>query len=132
MSVDTIGNFLTTIRNAVERSKRSVSVPYSSMVLRISEVLKREGFIRDFSVIQEEGCSFKTLQVFLKYMDGESVIHEIDRVSTPGRRMYEGASKLRRVVSGLGVAIVTTSVGIMTDKEARQRGIGGEVLCTVW
>lgn len=132
MSVDTIGNFLTTLRNAVERSKRSVSVPYTSMIFRISDVLKREGFIRDFSIIQEEGCAYKTLQIFLKYVDGESVIHEIDRVSTPGRRLYENASKLRRVVGGLGVAIVTTSFGVMTDKEARQRGIGGEILCTVW
>ncbi len=132
MSVDTIGNFLTSIRNAIARSKRWVEVPHSRINSQIAEILKSEGFIKDFAVVQGEEIFRKTLKVYLKYVDNESVIHEIDRASTPGRRVYEGAAKLRRVVGGLGVAIVTTSSGLMTDKEARQRGVGGEVLCTVW
>ena len=132
MSVDTIGNFLTSIRNAIARSKRFVEIPHSHINSQIAEILKNEGFIKDFAVVQGEESFRKQLKIYLKYVEGESVIHEIDRASTPGRRVYEGASKLRRVVGGLGVAIVTTSSGLMTDKEARERGIGGEVLCTVW
>ncbi|HBL98452.1 TPA: 30S ribosomal protein S8 [Candidatus Dependentiae bacterium] len=132
MSIDTIGNFLTSVRNAIARSKQWVEVPYSRINAQIAEILKSEGFVKDFAIMQREESFRKQLRVYLKYVDGESVIHEIDRASTPGRRVYEGASKLRRVVGGLGVAIVTTSSGLMTDKEARQRKVGGEVLCTVW
>lgn len=131
MSVDTIGDFLTTIRNAVARSQRSVSVPYSRMKQQIADILKREGFVRDVQVQQLDGGKTE-LRLLLKYVDGESVIHAIDRVSTPGRRIYEGTSRMPHVVGGLGIAIVTTSRGVLTDKEARQHAIGGEVICTVW
>lgn len=132
MSVDTMGDFLTVVRNAIARSKRSVDFPYSQLVHQVAELLKREGYVRDCAIEQKEGAARDTLRVFLKYVDGESVIHEIDRVSTPGRRVYEGVTSMRHVAGGLGVAVVTTSSGLMTDKEARQRGVGGEVLCVVW
>lgn len=131
MSIDTIGDFLTVIRNAVARSRGSVVAPYSRLKHRIAELLKNEGFIRDFA-IEDTPEGHRRLKVFLKYVNGEAVIHEISRVSSPGQRVYEGASQLRRVVGGLGISIVTTSHGIMTDKEARQRKVGGEVLCMVW
>lgn len=132
MSIDTIGDFLTIIRNAVVRSHRSICVPYSRMRHQIADILKREGFVRDVVVQQEEGAALKSLRVVLKYVDGESVIHEIKRVSSPGCRTYEGVEQMRRVIGGLGIAIITTSQGVLTDKEARQRSVGGEVICTVW
>lgn len=131
MSVDTIGNFLTAIRNAVSRSRRSICVPYSRMKHQIAEILKREGFIRDV-IVQQRDSGKTELCLSLKYVDGESVIHEITRASRPGRRLYEGVSQMEHVVGGLGIAILTTSQGVITDKEARQRVVGGEVLCTVW
>lgn len=131
MSVDSIGNFLTIIRNGVLTAKRSVSAPHSRMKHQIAKILKDEGFIRDFSIEEHENNS-KTLTVHLKYINGESAIHEIIRISKPSRRVYEGVVKLRPVIGGLGVAILTTSKGIMTNKQARQEGVGGEVLCTVW
>lgn len=131
MSVDTLGDFLTIIRNAVARSRGTVSAPYSRLKQQVAEILKKEGFIRDFSLDEStDGC--KKIKLYLKYVDGEAVIHEISRVSRPGQRVYEGSSQLRHVVSGLGISIVTTSSGVMTDKEARQRRVGGEVLCMVW
>jgi small subunit ribosomal protein S8 len=130
MSVDTIGNFLTIIRNGIRASKPHVSAPHSRMRVNIANILKLEGFIGDYA-IEGEGHK-KDIKVFLKYVDGESVVHEISRVSTPGRRKYESAVKLRPVIGGLGVSIVTTNQGVMTNKEAKQRGIGGEVMCSVW
>lgn len=131
MSIDTIGNFLTIIRNAVARSRPTASAPYSRLKQQMAELLKSEGFIRDFA-IEDTPEGHKHIKLFFKYVNGEAVIHEITRVSRPGQRIYEGSSQLRRVVGGLGVSIVTTSHGIMTDKEARQRNVGGEVLCMVW
>lgn len=131
MSIDTIGDFLTIIRNAVARSRGTATAPYSRLKQQMAELLKNEGFIRDFA-IEDTPEGHKRIKLFLKYVNGEAVIHEISRVSRPGQRIYEGSSQLRRVVGGLGVSIVTTSRGIMTDKEARQRNVGGEVLCMVW
>lgn len=131
MSVDSIGDFLTRIRNAVARSHTSVMAPYSKLNHQIAEILKREGYIRDV-VVEQSDKSFQQLKLFLKYVDGESVIHEIKRVSRPGRRMYGNVSHIPRVIGGLGVAIVTTNVGLVTDREARQKSVGGEILCTVW
>jgi small subunit ribosomal protein S8 len=131
MSIDSIGDFLTVMRNGLMVRKRSVSVPYSTMKYNIAKVLKDEGFIKDFK--QEENEDNKqSLTVFLKYIEGESVIHEIRRISTPGRRYYERNTALTSVVGGLGISILTTSSGIMTDKLARAKAIGGEVICHVW
>ncbi len=130
MSIDIIGNFLTIIRNGILASRPSVSVPYSQMKHKIADILKKEGFVKD-AVVMGEGVE-KTIKIFLKYVDGESVIHEITRASKPSRRIYRGAKKLPHVIGGLGIAIVSTSQGIMTNKEARDRSIGGEVVCSVW
>ena len=132
MSVDTVSDFLTIIRNGILASKPSVRAPYSRLKHDIAKILHQEGFIRDFSVENPDNPAQRTLKVQLKYVDGESVIHAIERVSRPGRREYAGVVKLEPVVGGLGISVVTTSRGVMTDKEAKQRGIGGEVICTVW
>jgi small subunit ribosomal protein S8 len=131
MSVDTIGDFLTVIRNGVLASKREVISPYSRLKHEIAQILQDEGFIKDISV-EETEQHHKQLKVFLKYAQGESVIHEITRISTPGRRTYEGVARVKPVIGGLGVTILTTNRGVMTHKKARQLGVGGEILCTVW
>lgn len=128
--MDVIGDFLTIIRNGIAVSRLSVTVPYSKLKNSIVDILKNEGFIKDFSI--EANGAKKTLRIFLKYVDGESVIHEIARVSKPGRRMYRGFSDLKPVVGGLGVSILTTSHGVLTNKQAKARSVGGEVICTVW
>ncbi len=130
MSVDSIGDFLTIIRNGVRVSKLHVHAPYSKLKHQIAQILKDEGFIRDF-LIEQNGPS-KEIKVLLKYGKGESVIHEIKRMSRPGLRVYEGYKTISPVIGGLGIAIVTTSKGLMTDKNARQLTLGGEVICTVW
>lgn len=131
MSVDSIGDFLTIIRNGIMVSKRSVKAPHSLLKLKIAQILKDEGFIKDV-VVDELDAAKKEITIFLKYVKGESVIHEITRMSTPGRRMYVGHSSYKPVIGGLGLSIVTTNQGIMSTKQARQRGVGGEVLCSVW
>jgi small subunit ribosomal protein S8 len=136
MSIDTIGDFLTVIRNGLSRAKPFVVVPYSGLKLAILETLKSEGFIRDYSMFEEDAVK-KYLKIYLKYVDGESVIHEITRISKPGCRMYAqvrtaGKHKIKPVVGGLGVSIVTTNRGVMTHKKARELCVGGEVICTVW
>lgn len=131
MSVDSIGDFLTIIRNGVMASKGYVVAPYSRLKQEIAHILKDEGFIKD-AVIEDLGKNKKHLKLLLKYVGGESVIHEIARVSTPGRRAYKSHALLEPVIGNLGVSILTTSQGVMTNKQARQRGVGGEVLCTVW
>ena len=131
MSIDVVGDFLTVIRNALMVYKRSVVVPSSNFKVSIAQVLKDEGFIRDFVI--EDGENEKSLlKIFLKYVDGNSVINEITRISTPGRRHYEDSKNIKKVVGGLGVSIVSTSNGIMPDRQARKMGIGGEVVCHVW
>lgn len=129
--MDSIGDFLTIIRNGVMASKRQVTAPYSVLKQEIANILKDEGFIKDVAAVEQEGNK-KNLVISLKYVGGESVIHEIDRVSTPGRRVYSSHALLKPVIGNLGISILTTSQGIMTNKQARQRNVGGEVLCTVW
>lgn len=131
MSVDTIGDFLTIIRNGVLASKKEVVTPYSNLKYEIAKLLKDEGFVRDVSV-EDTGRAYKQLKLSLKYEKGESVIHEINRVSTPGRRIYETISSVKPVIGGLGVTILTTHRGIMTNKKARKLNVGGEIICTVW
>lgn len=136
MSVDSIGDFLTIIRNGLMRSKLSVVAPYSRMREAIALILKEEGFIRDYSVL-EDG-PIKKVKIFLKYYSGESVIHEIKRISKPGRRRYakitkkRGFHRLKPVIGGLGLSILTTSHGVISHKKAKKLGVGGEVVCTVW
>jgi len=130
MITDTIGNFLTVIRNGTMVGKPFVVAPYSKICHAITDILKKEGFIRDFSL---DGLGVeKKIKVFLKYVNGESVIHELHRVSTPGKRAYAQARNVSPVIGGLGVAIVTTNLGVLTDKEVRNRHVGGEIICTVW
>ena len=131
MSIDSIGNFLTVIRNGILVSKPFVIAPHVKMYGEISNILKDEGFIRDFSVLTDESGK-KSLKIFLKYVDGESAIHEIDRVSKPSRRFYSGSNEIAPVIGGLGVSILTTSKGVVTNKKAKALGVGGEVICTVW
>lgn len=130
MSIDVIGNFLTIIRNGVMRSKPSVSAPYSKMKHAVADILKEEGFITD--VVIDSVDNRKVLKVILKYVGGESVIHEIKRESTPGRRIYTSSRQIKPVVGNLGMSILTTNKGVVSDKKARQSSLGGEVICTVW
>lgn len=130
MSKDSIGDFLTIIRNGLMRSVAHVQAPYSKLRFDLAEIFKDEGFIKDVLVVEEDNKKF--IKVLLKYVDGESVIHEIKRVSTPGRRSYARAHELKPVIGGLGVSILTTSQGIFTNKKAKEKSIGGEIICTVW
>jgi small subunit ribosomal protein S8 len=126
---DPIADMLTRIRNAQAVAKKTVSMPASKIKSGIAEVLKAEGYIADFGVADSDGKP--TLTIELKYQQGRGVIDRLERVSRPGLRQYRGKDELPRVLSGLGVAIVSTSGGIMTDASARQQGVGGEVLCVV-
>jgi len=129
--MDMIGNFLTCIRNAIQRSKPFVVVPYSRIKHQMADILQSEGFIRNVQVSEDER-QHKQLVVTLRYVDGESAIHAITRISTPGRPVYEGSSNLPSIAGGFGIAILSTNRGIITNKQAREFGIGGEVLCSVW
>ena len=127
---DPIADMLTRIRNGLRASKASVSMPSSKSKVAIATVLKDEGYISGFSV-DGEGAA-KTLEVELKYFQGEPVIEEIDRVSCPSRRVYANREDLPSVRNGLGIALVSTSAGVLTDKAAREQGVGGEIICTVF
>jgi len=129
MSHDLISDFLTIIRNGIMASRPHVVVPFSHFRFDIASILKQEGFIKDVVLIEN---GLKSLKIFFRYVDGESAIHELKRVSTSGRRVYKRFGAFKPVIGGLGVAIVTTSKGVMTDKRARQMAVGGEVICTVW
>jgi small subunit ribosomal protein S8 len=125
---DPIADMLTRIRNAQAMEKVVVHMPSSKVKLSIAQVLKDEGYIEGFSV---KGESKPELEIQLKYYAGRPVIEKIERVSKPGLRIYKGAQDLPKVMNGLGVAIVSTSHGVMTDRKARAQGVGGEVLCVV-
>jgi small subunit ribosomal protein S8 len=126
---DPIADMLTRIRNAQLAEKLSVAMPSSRVKASIAQVLKDEGYIEDFKVREEDGKP--TLEVALKYYAGEPVIEKIERVSRPGLRIYKGRDDIPKIMNGLGIAIVSTSRGVMTDRKARATGIGGEVLCIV-
>ena len=129
---DPIADMLTRIRNANTAKHDTVDVPSSKMKLAIAEILLKEGFIKSFEVI-EEG-NFKTIRITLKYGadKNQRIITGIKRISKPGLRVYAGAEDMPKVLGGLGIAIVSTNKGVMTDKEARALNVGGEVLCFVW
>jgi small subunit ribosomal protein S8 len=126
---DPIADMLTRIRNAQLAEKLSVAMPSSRVKASIAQVLKDEGYIDDFKVSEEAGKS--TLEIALKYYAGAPVIEKIERVSRPGLRIYKGREDIPKIMNGLGIAIVSTSRGVMTDRKARATGIGGEVLCIV-
>jgi len=126
---DPIADMLTRIRNGQAAGKKSVSMPSSKLKVSIAEVLKQEGYIAEHSKIEDAGKP--ALSIELKYHQGQPVIDVIKRVSRPGLRIYKKSNELPRVLDGLGVAIVSTSKGIMTDRAARKQGHGGEVLCLV-
>lgn len=132
MSVnDPIGDMLARIRNAQERGKSKVAVPHSKLRENVLNVLQGEGFIRGFAVVQQ-GNNKAEIEVELKYFDGAPVIRELRRVSKPGRRVYASVSTLPTVFNGLGISILSTPKGVMSDADARAQNVGGEVLCTVF
>lgn len=126
---DPISDMLTRIRNAQQVEKASVAMPSSKVKVAIAKVLKDEGYIDDFAVREAEGKA--VLEIGLKYYAGRPVIERIERVSRPGLRVYKAAQDIPRVMNGLGVAIVSTPKGVMTDRKARANNVGGEVLCVV-
>lgn len=131
MLTDPIADALTRLRNANTAGHEKVDIPSSGLKVEIMRVLKDEGFVSDYKVIDDQRQGI--LRVTLRYGPGnERVIRGIVRTSKPGLRVYAGARKLPRVLSGLGIAILSTSQGVMTDREARRQGVGGEVLCHVW
>jgi len=131
MNTDPIADMLTRIRNANIVSHPEVSMPSSKLKVELAKLLKEEGYITDYEV-KENGC-FKTLNITLKYDQvGSPVIANLKRVSKPGLRNYSKAKDLPKVLGGLGIAIVSTSKGILTDRKARKENVGGEVLCYVW
>lgn len=128
---DPIADMLTRVRNAHGAEQESTDMPHSRMKGEIARILKREGFIRDYTVEGQGGK--RTLRVFLKYgPKDEKGVAGLRRISRPSLRRYAGASDLPRVLGGMGIAILSTSSGVMTDREARQKKVGGEVLCYVW
>ncbi|HWL73251.1 MAG TPA: 30S ribosomal protein S8 [Burkholderiaceae bacterium] len=126
---DPIADMLTRIRNAQAVDKAAVTMPSSKLKVAIAQVLKDEGYIDDFAIQNDSGKN--ELNISLKYYAGRPVIERIERVSRPGLRIYKGRDSIPQVMNGLGVAIVTTPKGVMTDRKARQTGVGGEVLCYV-
>lgn len=128
---DPIADFLTRIRNGQQANLKVIKSPYSSMRKNIADVLLAEGYIRNVSV-EVDGKGFKTLIVELKYVDGAPVIQVIDRISTPGRRVYSNVTDLPQVFNGLGMNILSTNKGVMSDHQARKDRVGGEVLCKVF
>ena len=129
--VDPIGDMLTRIRNGQMRTLNNIDVPYSNFRSKILEVLKKEGYIIDFK-ISESKNKIKSIQVKLKYYDGQPVIREIKRISKPGRRVYSKATSIPKVLNGLGLAILSTSKGVMSDVEATKNNLGGEIICRIF
>jgi small subunit ribosomal protein S8 len=127
---DPLGDMLTRIRNAQMRKKSKVSTPGSTLRQRVLDVLQSEGYIRGYSTVEQDGRA--EFEIELKYYDGEPVIREIERVSKPGRRVYASVKAIPRVNNGLGVSILSTPKGVMSDAEARDQNVGGEILCTIF
>jgi len=128
---DPVADFLTRIRNAMRARHQKLDVPASKLKAEIARILKEEGYIANYKPAEENGM--KILRVYLKYgTNNESVICDLRRVSRPGCRVYQGKNEIRRVQGGLGIAILTTPKGVMTGRQARREGVGGELLCEVW
>jgi small subunit ribosomal protein S8 len=130
---DPIADMLTRIRNGIQSRHDRVEMPTSKLKVEVARILKSEGFISNYKVVSEDGKPQASLRVYLKYSeDGEPVIHGIERISRPGRRVYRGKEAIPQVLGGLGLAIVSTSKGVLSGTEAARTGVGGEVLCQVW
>lgn len=130
MSTDKISDILTIIRNGYLAKKDTISLPYSKLREEIAKVMVEEKYLKDLSVTEED--QFKKLQLDLLYVNEKPAVHNLKRISKPGLRIYKSASQLIPILSGLGISILSTSKGIMTDKQARKQNIGGEVLCELW
>jgi small subunit ribosomal protein S8 len=128
---DPLGDMLTRIRNAQLRGKSKVTTPASKMRVRVLDVLQQEGYIRGYAEV-DYGKGRSEIEIELKYFDGEPVIRQIDRVSTPGRRVYASVDNLPTVYNGLGISILSTPKGVLSDADARAQNVGGEVICTVF
>ena len=129
--VDPIGDMLTRIRNGQMRTLNKINIPFSNFRMKILEVLKKEGYIIDF-YLDENKEQIKSILVVLKYYEGEPVIKEIKRVSKPGRRVYSRANSIPKIKNGLGLAILSTSKGVMSDADAVKNNLGGEIICRVF
>ncbi len=133
MNTDPIADMLTRIRNANMVSLKEVDMPSSKLKVELAKLLKSEGYVEDYNVFQNESGSFKTLKITLKYDEkSKPVISNLKRVSKPGLRSYCKAKNMPQVLGGMGIAIVSTSKGLLTDRRARKENVGGEVLCYVW
>lgn len=130
MIIDPIGDFLSRLRNAIDRKKEYVEIPSSKMLVAVAEILKKEGFITSYKVEEEKPQS--RLVVELKYVNGESAIRELVRISKPGIRNYVGYKNVKKIMSGMGIAILTTPKGVITGEEAKKQKVGGEYLCYVY
>lgn len=128
---DPIADFLTRVRNAIKAEKKVVDIPASNLKKELARILKENNFITDFKVNETDNKQ-GAISVYLKYRNGKSVIAGLKRASTPGLRKYVNKDDIPRVLNGLGMAIVSTSRGVMTDKQARKSNVGGEVICEVW
>lgn len=127
---DPIADFLTRIRNAIHGKKKFVEIPSSNMKLKMTEILKENSFIKDFNVIEDTKQNL--IRIHLKYIDGQSSISGLKKISTPGLRSYADKNNIPRVLNGLGLAILSTSKGLLTDKQAKQESVGGEIICHIW
>lgn len=127
---DTLGDFLTRIRNGYLARKQVITAPHSKLKEAVARLLEAEGYVGEISV--EDTKPARTLKVTLKYVNGQPVVNEIRRLSKPGLRRYSPASKVPRILGGYGVTILSTSSGVMTDKQAKAKGFGGELLCSIW
>lgn len=133
MNTDPIADMLTRIRNANMVSLTEVDMPGSKLKIELAKLLKSEGYIEDYKVVEQEGSSFKTLKITLKYDEkSKPVISNLKRVSRPGLRNYCKAKNIPQVLGGMGIAIISTSKGLLTDRKARKENVGGEILCYVW
>ena len=127
---DPISDLLTRIRNAARAKKIRVDIPSSNMKKNLVEILKQQKFIEDYEILEDKKQNI--LRIKLKYFNGESAISGLKRISTPGLRVYKPADSLPRVLNGLGIAVISTSKGLMTDKEAKGKALGGEIVCHIW
>ncbi|MFH1050922.1 MAG: 30S ribosomal protein S8 [bacterium] len=127
---DTVSDFLTRIRNAAQARHKETEIPASKLKLAIAKILKEQGYISDYEFINDNLQG--KIKVTLRYYKREPAIRELKKISKPGRRIYAPAGRLPRVKNGLGIAIISTSKGVMTDKQARVSNVGGEILCTIW
>ena len=128
---DPVSDFLTRVRNAIKARQQKVDIPHSKLKAEMARILKEEGYIANFKTTDEEG--HKVLRVYLKYSsDNSSPMSDLKRVSRPGCRVYVGHDEIKRVQGGFGISILTTPRGVMTGRQARREGVGGEILCDVW